>query len=77
MITTSAAAASGSSAKAEAAASGAAVADLAPEEVGRLAVADLDAVPSDLHGSSAYRARIGAVMVARAWAAAGREALDA
>ncbi len=64
-------------AKAEAAASGAAVADLDPLEVGRLAVADLDAVPSDLHGSSAYRTRIGAVMVARAWAAAGKEALDA
>jgi aerobic carbon-monoxide dehydrogenase medium subunit len=64
-------------AQAEAAASGDAVADLAPEEVGRLAVADLDAVPSDLHGSSAYRTRIGAVMVARAWAAAGKEALDA
>jgi aerobic carbon-monoxide dehydrogenase medium subunit len=64
-------------ARAEAAASGAAVADLDPDEGGRLAVADLDAVPSDLHGSSAYRTRIGAVMVARAWAAAGKEALDA
>jgi aerobic carbon-monoxide dehydrogenase medium subunit len=64
-------------AKAEAAAVGAAVGDLGPEDVGRLAVADLDAVPSDLHGSSAYRTRIGAVVAARAWSAAGREALDA
>jgi carbon-monoxide dehydrogenase medium subunit len=43
--------------------------------VGRLAVADLDAVPSDLHGSSEYRVRVGAAMVARAWAAAAKEAL--
>jgi aerobic carbon-monoxide dehydrogenase medium subunit len=63
--------------KAEAAAIGAAVGDLDPEEVGRLAVADLDLVPSDLHGSSAYRTRIGAVMAARAWAAARKEAFDA
>ena len=52
-------------------------ADLDPAEVGRLAVAELDAVPSDLHGSSAYRTRIGAVVVARAWSAAAEEALDA
>jgi carbon-monoxide dehydrogenase medium subunit len=64
-------------AKAEAAVVGAAVRDLDPEEVGRLAVADLARVPSDLHGSSAYRIRIGAVVVARAWSAARREALDA
>jgi carbon-monoxide dehydrogenase medium subunit len=64
-------------AKAEAAAIGAALGDLDPEEVGRLAVAELDNVPSDLHGSSAYRTRIGAVVAARALSAAGREALDA
>ena len=64
-------------AKAQAATIGAAMGDLDPEEVGRLAVDDLDAVPSDLHGSSAYRTRVGAVIAARAWAAAGREALDA
>jgi len=28
---------------------------------------DLTAVPSDLHGSAAYRTRVGAAMVARAW----------
>ena len=64
-------------AKAEAAAIGAAVGDLDPADVGRLAVAELDAVPSDLHGSSAYRTRIGAVVAARAWSAAAGEALDA
>jgi carbon-monoxide dehydrogenase medium subunit len=42
--------------------------------MGRLAVADLDAVPSDLHGSAAYRTRVGAVTVARAWTAAVEEA---
>jgi aerobic carbon-monoxide dehydrogenase medium subunit len=61
-------------ARAEAAATGAAVGDVDADELGRLAVADLDAVPSDLHGSAAYRARIGAVMVARAWSAAAEEA---
>jgi carbon-monoxide dehydrogenase medium subunit len=62
-------------AAAEAAATGAAIGDLDAEEVGRLAVADLDAVPSDLHGSSEYRVRVGAAMVARAWAAAAKEAI--
>jgi aerobic carbon-monoxide dehydrogenase medium subunit len=64
-------------ATAEAAAIGAAVGDLDAAEVGRLAVAELDSVPSDLHGSSAYRTRIGAVVAGRAWSAAAREALDA
>lgn len=42
-------------------------------EVSRAVVADLDDVPADLHGSSAYRIRVGAVMVARAWADAATE----
>ncbi len=46
------------------------VADIDPEDVGRLALAGLESVPSDLHGSAAYRVRVGAVMVARAWRAA-------
>jgi carbon-monoxide dehydrogenase medium subunit len=54
----------------EAAAAGGADAD----EIGRTAVADLDQVPSDLHGSAEYRARVGAVMVARAWTRAVEEA---
>jgi len=60
--------------RAEAAATGATVGDVDADEVGRLAVADLDAVPSDLHGSAAYRTRVAAVTVARAWSAAVEEA---
>ena len=59
---------------AEAAVTGASAGDVDADEVGRLAVADLDAVPSDLHGSAAYRTRVGAVTVARAWTAAVLEA---
>jgi aerobic carbon-monoxide dehydrogenase medium subunit len=61
-------------ARAETAATGAAVGDVDADEMGRLAVADLDAVPSDLHGSAAYRTRAGAATVARAWTAAVEEA---
>jgi carbon-monoxide dehydrogenase medium subunit len=61
---------------AEAVAVGAAVADLAADEIGRAAVADLTSVPDDLHGSATYRARMGATMVARAWADATKEALS-
>ena len=62
---------------AEAAALGNRIDDVAAEEVGRSAVADLGEVPSDLNGSAAYRTRVGAVMVARAWAAASAEARHA
>jgi len=44
------------------------------EEVGRLAMGGLSEIPSDLQGSADYRSRVGAAMVARAWAAAAREA---
>ena len=44
------------------------------EEVGRLAMGGLSEIPSDLQGSADYRSRVGATMVARAWAAAVREA---
>ena len=54
---------------------GAAVDELDPAEVGRLAMSGLDAVPSDLHGSADYRRRVGAGTVAAAWAAAIEEAL--
>ena len=50
------------------------VAAVEPEELGRLAMAGLRSVPSDLHGSVDYRMRVGAVMVARAWARAAVEA---
>lgn len=50
------------------------LADIDPEEVGRLCTAGLDAVPSDLHAGAAYRTRVGAAMVARAWTTATGEA---
>ena len=53
---------------------GKSIGDVEPDEVGRLAMAALEAVPADLHGSADYRRRVGAVMVARAWTAASREA---
>jgi carbon-monoxide dehydrogenase medium subunit len=59
---------------AEAALAGAAVADVDPEEIGALAMSALESVPSDLHGSSEYRRRVGAAMVARAWRAASEDA---
>jgi carbon-monoxide dehydrogenase medium subunit len=59
---------------AESAVNGAAVDDVDAGEVGQAAVSGLDAVPSDLHGSSAYRTRVGAAMVARAWTRAVEEA---
>ena len=46
-------------------------------EIGQAAVADLAEVPSDLHGPAAYRKRVGAAMVARAWTRATQEALSA
>ena len=38
-----------------------------PAEIGQAAMADLDSVPSDLHGTAGYRKKVGAAMVARAW----------
>jgi carbon-monoxide dehydrogenase medium subunit len=46
------------------------------QDVGAIAMADLEEVPSDLHGSSRYRRRVGAAMVRRAMAQATREASD-
>jgi aerobic carbon-monoxide dehydrogenase medium subunit len=51
------------------------VMDIEPEDVGRLAMAGLTSVPEDLHGSAAYRTRVGGAMVARAWTTARAEAL--
>ena len=59
---------------AERAIAGRAVADVDARELGRLAMADLENVSSDLHGSAAYRKRVGGEMVARAWTAAAAEA---
>jgi carbon-monoxide dehydrogenase medium subunit len=51
--------------------------ELDPKEVGTLALRDLEDIPSDLHGSSEYRRKVGGVMVARALAAALTEARNA
>lgn len=59
---------------AESAFTGRAIAEVEPQDVGRLATGDLGSVPEDLHGSAAYRTRVGAVMVARAWTTAVTEA---
>ncbi len=50
------------------------IAGLAADEIGRLAMSGLTDIPADLQGSSDYRARVGAAMVARAWAGAVRDA---
>lgn len=63
-------------AAAETAVAGIAASDIDPAEVGRAAVADLDAVPSDLHGTASYRRKVGAAMVARAWEQAVKEAVS-
>jgi carbon-monoxide dehydrogenase medium subunit len=60
---------------AEAVALGAAAGEVDLEAIGRLAMADLDHVPSDLHGSADYRTRVGAVLVQRALSSALEEAL--
>ena len=51
--------------------------DITPEEVGHLAISGLNDIPADLQGSAAYRAKIGATMVARAWESATAEASNA
>ncbi len=43
------------------------VGEITADEVGRLAIGGLDDIPADLQGSAAYRAKVGATMVARAW----------
>lgn len=62
-------------AAAEAAATGEDAGDVDADELGQLAVAELESVPSDLHGSAGYRRRVGAAMVSRAWRAAREEAV--
>jgi carbon-monoxide dehydrogenase medium subunit len=60
--------------EAERSVTGVLASDLDAADVGRTAVADLDGVPSDVHGSSTYRTRVGAAMVERALARALQEA---
>ena len=61
-------------AAAEAAAVGTEARSIPVGEVGRAAVAGLDSVPSDLHGTADYRKKVCAAMVTRAWEKAMREA---
>jgi carbon-monoxide dehydrogenase medium subunit len=53
------------------------VGELASDEIGELAMAGLDDIPADLQGTAAYRIRVGAAMVSRAWVAATTEASNA
>lgn len=62
---------------AEAAVTGRVAGDVTADDVGHLAVRDLDSVPSHLHGSAGYRRQLGAVVVARAWQRAVEEARNA
>jgi carbon-monoxide dehydrogenase medium subunit len=62
---------------AEAALVGNPVGDISADEIGRLAIGGLDDIPADLQGSAAYRAKVGATMVARAWRSATAEASNA
>lgn len=61
---------------AESAVLGRHVTDITAEEVGRLAVSALEDIPADLQGTSAYRAKVCATMVARAWTEAITAALE-
>jgi carbon-monoxide dehydrogenase medium subunit len=53
---------------------GAVARDLVADEIGAAAVRDLNEVPDALHASATYRRQLGAVMVARAWRSAIKEA---
>jgi len=59
---------------AEALAVGTPAGEVDADELGVAAVAGLTNVPSDLHGSAAYRRRVGAAVVTRAWRRAIEEA---
>ncbi|MBE1536687.1 FAD binding domain-containing protein [Actinomadura algeriensis] len=64
-------------AAAEASVTGAAVAGIDADEVGRAAVAESGSVPADLHASADHRRHVGAVVVTRAWRRAVQEAAHA
>jgi aerobic carbon-monoxide dehydrogenase medium subunit len=61
---------------AEAAVIGRPVGELKASEIGELAMTGLEDIPADLQGPASYRTRVGAAMVARAWAEASTEAND-
>lgn len=52
------------------------VSEIDAVDVGVTATRNLDAVPSDMHGTAEYRRRVGSTMVSRAWTRAVEEALD-
>jgi carbon-monoxide dehydrogenase medium subunit len=60
--------------EAEQLAEGASTGAVDGRQLGEAAVAGLTSIPEDLNGSAAYRARVGAVAVARAWDRAVEEA---
>ena len=62
---------------AEAVARGSKVSEVAAKDLGQVAVSGLGSVTSDIHGSAAYRRRVGAAMVERAWREATSEVADA
>jgi carbon-monoxide dehydrogenase medium subunit len=64
-------------ARAEESVVGRSVGEIDAEEIGRLAMGELESVPADLQGSADYRKRVGAAMVARAWVTAVTEAAHA
>ncbi|HEX2283692.1 MAG TPA: FAD binding domain-containing protein [Mycobacterium sp.] len=53
------------------------VGDVSVQEIGQLALGGLEDIPADLQGSAAYRAKVGATMVARATESAIAEARNA
>ena len=59
---------------AEAEVVGRTVGEVVAAELGELAMSTLEDVPADLHGSAAFRTRVAAAMVARAWTSAAAEA---
>lgn len=55
---------------------GEAATDAFAREIGQAAMADLDSVPSDLHGPAGYRKRVGAAVVTAAWRRSMSEAVS-
>ncbi len=52
------------------------IGEISAKELGQIANSELESIPSDVHGSAAYRKRIGAAMVERAWQEARSEVMN-
>jgi carbon-monoxide dehydrogenase medium subunit len=52
------------------------IGEVSAKELGQFAISELESVSSDVHGSAAYRKRIGAAMVERAWQEAQSELMN-